>query len=222
MERQTTGDPDVLLPEPVRRLGSRTERLLDVRPVLAKGGDPLTLIMRTARELADDEALHLVVGFEPAPLYSVMQGLGRTSHTEQSGGVYHVWFYRDAAAAPPSSSSDRGEPAALHLPVKMDLRGLEPPQPMVRILEKLVELGPGAQLFVRHHREPVLLHDKLALRGYAARCTKRADGDYIIHIAPAKESLELFRSLARLLGRQAAGEFCHALTATSSQSEPKP
>jgi hypothetical protein len=48
-----------------------------------------------------------------------------------------------------------------------------------------VDLGPGAQLLVRHHREPVLLYDKLALRGYAARCTKRADGDYVIHIAPA-------------------------------------
>jgi uncharacterized protein (DUF2249 family) len=184
MEPQTTGDLDVLLPEPVRRSGSRTERLLDVRPVLDRGGDPLTLIMRTARELADDEALHLVVGFEPAPLYSVMQGLGRTSHTEHSGGVYHVWFYRDAAAAPPSSSGG-GEPAALRPPVEMDVRGLEPPQPMVQILQKLVDLGPGAQLLVRHHREPVLLYDKLALRGYAARCTKRADGDYVIHIAPA-------------------------------------
>jgi uncharacterized protein (DUF2249 family) len=158
--------------------------LLDVRPVLDKGGDPFTLIMRTARELADDEALHLVVGFEPAPLYAVMQGLGRSAHTEQSGGVYHVWFYRDAVAAPPSSSGG-GEPAALRPPVEMDVRGLEPPQPMVQILQKLVDLGPGAQLLVRHHREPVLLYDKLALRGYAARCTKRADGDYIIHIAPA-------------------------------------
>jgi uncharacterized protein (DUF2249 family) len=173
-----------LLPEPVRRWGSRTERLLDVRPVLDKGGDPFTLIMRTARDLADDEALHLVVGFEPAPLYAVMQGLGRSAHTEQSGGVYHVWFYRDAAAAPPSSSGG-GEPAALRPPVEMDVRGLEPPQPMVQILQKLVDLGPGAQLLVRHHREPVLLYDKLALRGYAARCTKRADGDYVIHIAPA-------------------------------------
>jgi uncharacterized protein (DUF2249 family) len=173
-----------LLPEAVRRSGARTEHLLDVRSVLASGGDPFTLIMRQARELAEDEALHLVVGFEPAPLYSVMQGLGRTSHTEHSGGVYHVWFYRDAAAAPPSSSGG-GEPAALRPPVEMDVRGLEPPQPMVQILQKLVDLGPGAQLLVRHHREPVLLYDKLALRGYAARCTKRADGDYVIHIAPA-------------------------------------
>ncbi|HLK93194.1 MAG TPA: DUF2249 domain-containing protein [Polyangia bacterium] len=172
------------LPEAVRRSGARTERVLDVRPVLERGGDPFTLIMRSARELADDEALHLVVGFEPAPLYTVMRGMGRAAHTEESGGAYHVWFYR-AGATEPERPAAGGAPAKLLPPVEMDVRGLEPPQPMVQILQKLVDLGPGAQLLVRHHREPVLLYDKLALRGYAARCTKRDDGDYIIHIAPA-------------------------------------
>jgi uncharacterized protein (DUF2249 family) len=173
-----------LLPEAVRRSGARTEHLLDVRSVLASGGDPFTLIMRQARELAEDEALHLVVGFEPAPLYAVMRGMGRAAHTEESSGTYHVWFYRDGAAEPERPAAG-GAPAKLLPPVEMDVRGLEPPQPMVQILQKLVDLGPGAQLLVRHHREPVLLYDKLALRGYSARCTKRDDGDYIIHIAPA-------------------------------------
>ena len=87
------------LPEVVRRTGARSARTLDVRPVLSKGGDPIRLIIRTVRELADDEALHLVVGFEPAPLYAVMRSMGRAAHTEETeGGVFHVWFYRDAPA----------------------------------------------------------------------------------------------------------------------------
>lgn len=172
------------LPACVRNSGARAESVLDVRPVLDRGGDPFTQIMRRTGELAADEALHLIVGFEPAPLYAVMRGLGRAAHTEETDRAFHVWFYRDAAAAEPERPSNGGEPTALLPPVEVDVRGLEPPQPMVQILQKLVDLGPGAQLLVRHHREPVLLYDKLALRGYAARCTRRDDGDYLIHIAP--------------------------------------
>jgi uncharacterized protein (DUF2249 family) len=171
------------LPACVRRSGARAESVLDVRPVLDRGGDPFTLIMRRAGELAPDEALHLIVGFEPAPLYAVMRGLGRAAHTEEAAGTFHVWFYRDGAAEPERPPGD-GPPAALQAPVELDVRGLEPPQPMVQILQKLVDLGPGAQLLVRHHREPALLYDKLALRGYAARCTKGEDDSFLIHIAP--------------------------------------
>jgi hypothetical protein len=56
---------------------------------------------------------------------------------------------------------------------------------MVAILEKLAELGPGARLRVHHHRDPVLLYEKLRLRGYAARTERRGEGDYLVHIAPA-------------------------------------
>lgn len=171
------------LPTAVGAAGTRSSRELDVRPILAKGGDPFSLILKTTEKLADDEALHLIVGFEPTPLYSVMKGRGRAAHTEHTGDVYHVWFYKDAATRPEPEA--RGERTALKPPVALDVRGLEPPQPMIVILEKLVELGPGAQLEVHHHREPVLLYEKLALRGYGARTEKRAEGDYLVHIAPA-------------------------------------
>jgi uncharacterized protein (DUF2249 family) len=173
------------MPEVVARAGSRRVRDLDVRPVLGKGGDPFTLIVRTVEGLGEDEALHLVVGFEPKPLYPVMRGFGRTAHAEQADGAWHVWFFKDAGARAEASASAEAPRAELKPPVEMDVRGLEPPQPMIEILEKLVELGPGAQLVVRHHREPVLLYEKLALRGYAARTQKIADGDYRVWIAPS-------------------------------------
>jgi hypothetical protein len=68
--------------------------------------------------------------------------------------------------------------------VEMDVRGMEPPGPMVAILEKLVELGPGARLRVQHHREPIFLYEKLRARGYAARTERRGERDYLVHIAP--------------------------------------
>jgi uncharacterized protein (DUF2249 family) len=172
-----------LLPEVVAAAGTQSAELLDVRPILAKGGDPFHVIMQTVSGLPDERALHLVVGFEPVPLYAVMATLGRRAHVDRQDGVCHVWFYRDKAlqVGPPPGALR----APLKPPVELDVRGLEPPQPMVVILERLSELGPGGRLRVRHHREPVLLYEKLKLRGYAARCRRRAEGDYLVDIAPA-------------------------------------
>lgn len=171
------------IPAAVSAQGVTSARALDVRPVLAKGGDPFSLIMKTTQSLAPTEALHLIVGFEPAPLYAIMRTVGRLAHTEEHAGVFHVWFYKDPNA-PVEEAKDAAR-VPLQPPVDLDVRGLEPPGPMVTILEKLAELGAGAQLRVRHHREPVLLYDKLKLRGYAARVDRRVEGDYLVFIAPA-------------------------------------
>lgn len=170
------------LPATVAGAGTRSAVLLDVRPVLEAGGEPFSLIMKTTGALPEDAALHLVAPFEPVPLYEILSRIGRTHHTEQRGAEFHVWFYRASTQALAMGSSE--ERAPLLPPVEMDVSGMEPPNPMITILQKLVELGPGAQLSVRHHREPVLLYDKLAARGYAARCEKKQDGQYLIHIAP--------------------------------------
>jgi uncharacterized protein (DUF2249 family) len=176
------------LPSAVAAAGVTNVRTLDVRPVLDKGGDPFGLIMKTMKTLGPDEALHLVVGFEPRPLYAVLRAqFGREHVTEQVGELFHVWFFLPRTGAPEAGA---GEPppaarAPLQAPVELDVRGMEPPGPMMATLEKLVELGPGAQLLVAHHREPVMLYEKLKLRGYAAQTTRRAEGDYLVHVAPA-------------------------------------
>lgn len=181
MEAPTPTRP---LPDAVRAAGITQARQLDVRPILDKGGDPFALIMKTAQALGPSEALQLMVGFEPIPLYAVLKSMGCAAHTEKDGATFHIWFFKSAVESgqPATPPPDR---APLKPPVQLDVSGLEPPQPMMAILEKLGELGPGAQLLVRHHKEPVLLYDKLKLRGYGARADKRAEGDYLIHIAPA-------------------------------------
>lgn len=173
------------LPEPVRAAGATAARELDVRPILARGGDPFSLIVETVRTLGEREALCLFVGFEPAPLYAVLRSMGYAAHTESAAGVFHVWFYRDGSAPESQRPAPGGERVPLKAPVRLDVRGLEPPQPMMAILEKLVELGPGAQLLVTHHREPMHLYEKLELRGYGARTERRAENEYLVHIAPA-------------------------------------
>ena len=161
------------------------EKLLDVRPILDKGGDPFRIIVRTVGELEPDQALHLLVGFDPVPLYTVLKNQGFASHTQIEGGTFNVWFWRDGPGRVHPAVAPFAERTDLQAPVEMDVRGLEPPQPMIAILEKLVEMGEGAQLLVRHHREPVLLYEKLAARGYAARTSRRGEGDYLVQIAPS-------------------------------------
>lgn len=51
--------------------------------------------------------------------------------------------------------------------IHLDNRGLQPPEPMVRILEALGSLTPEDQLVVQMDREPILLYPELERRGFA-------------------------------------------------------
>jgi hypothetical protein len=108
-----------------------------------------------------------------------MRSLGWAAHTVRTGDLFHVWFHQGQTTAPA-----RSELQGLQAPVLLDVRGLAPPPPVIAILEKLVDVGPGAQLLVHDDQEPALLYEKLALRGYGARTERRGRGDYLVHIAP--------------------------------------
>ncbi|MDE2491375.1 MAG: DUF2249 domain-containing protein [Elusimicrobia bacterium] len=50
--------------------------------------------------------------------------------------------------------------------IHLDVNGLEPPEPMVRILEAASALGSGDALVVEHFREPVPLYAHLEAAGF--------------------------------------------------------
>ncbi|MYM72328.1 DUF2249 domain-containing protein [Duganella sp. FT134W] len=64
----------------------------------------------------------------------------------------------------------------------LDVGGLEPPEPMVRILEALDTLGPDEQLRVLIDREPVPLYSILQRNGYGHRTTAQQDHRYEVLI----------------------------------------
>lgn len=64
----------------------------------------------------------------------------------------------------------------------LDVSGLEPPQPMAAILEKIQELGPGDVLEVSHHREPVPLYALLDEAGFTHEISKLGEGRYLLKI----------------------------------------
>lgn len=64
----------------------------------------------------------------------------------------------------------------------LDVRGLEPPQPMVEILAALAELPAGDELEVTHHREPVPLYAHLEEGGFEHSIEKLGEGHYRLRI----------------------------------------
>ncbi|WP_234555134.1 DUF2249 domain-containing protein [Thermus caliditerrae] len=144
---------------------------LDVRPILERGGEPFQAIMAAAREVGPGERLVLEVLFEPIPLYKVLGKQGFLAWCERLGeGHYRVHFYRqgvgkgqEVAAGPASLSEADWESYQAEVYIE---ENLEPPLPMMRVLEALASLRPGEKLLVHHVRRPVHLLARLQAEGH--------------------------------------------------------
>ena len=63
--------------------------------------------------------------------------------------------------------------------IEVDARGLEPPQPMVKILETLAQLPAGAGIRARTDRRPMHLYAMLEQRGFAGVSEPQTDGSFV-------------------------------------------
>lgn len=157
--------PAALLDVPPERIVD-----LDVRDELRAGREPFRPIMSAAGRVDRDGVLRLRAIFEPAPLYPVLGRQGFSHFTEQLGADdWRVWFWRDgggtlpaSGATTPAVAADVEEPDVIVL----DVRGLEPPEPMVQTLEALERLPRGKTLLQINVRVPQFLLPQLAARGF--------------------------------------------------------
>ncbi|MCC6387509.1 MAG: DUF2249 domain-containing protein [Dehalococcoidia bacterium] len=67
---------------------------------------------------------------------------------------------------------------------QLDNRGLQPPEPMVRILAALASLENGSELAVLMDREPFLLYPELERRGFEWDFVEQAE-DFLLTIRHA-------------------------------------
>lgn len=67
-------------------------------------------------------------------------------------------------------------------PIQLDARGLEPPQPMMKILEALATLPAAASLMAHTDRQPMLLYPMLEQRGFTYETVPQSDGSHLTHI----------------------------------------
>lgn len=176
-------------PDTLERVDESRILDLDVRADLRDGKEPFQRIMHARHALAENGVLRLRAIFEPEPLYGVLGREGFRHWTERlADDDWRVWFYREdtadpaaeaapapAEAAPrprpastgralPNCGTPRPEPEDIHL---LDVRELEPPEPMVRTLERLETLPRGHTLIQINSRVPQFLLPELESRGFA-------------------------------------------------------
>jgi hypothetical protein len=171
---------------------------LDVREDLRNGQEPFSRIMAARRALAPGGVLCLRAIFEPVPLYDVFAKQGLAHWTDRLGDDdWMIWFYSaqldpaagQAAEGAGADAAHAGPEDALSMaaePVILDVRGLEPPEPMQRTLEALADLPPGGTLIQLNVRVPQMLLPQLDARGYTYVVHTEADDRVrvVIH-APA-------------------------------------
>jgi uncharacterized protein (DUF2249 family) len=147
---------------------------LDVRPIIAARGAPIGAILGAIDALPTGGALRLIAPFEPVPLYAKLDAMGFDHTTSERGdGAWEILFTPRRSATPE--------------PVLLDLRGLEPPEPLRRALETLATLPPGGVLIALTRFRPVHLFSILDERGIAWESNEQPDGSWesIITTGPA-------------------------------------
>jgi uncharacterized protein (DUF2249 family) len=147
---------------------------VDGREDLRAGREPFSRIMSAVGALGENEVLHLRAIFEPAPLFALMTKRGLLHESvAHAPDDWSVWFWkpdadkeREPQEIRETSPSDSVRPATSN-DVELDVRGLLPPEPMLRTLAALETLAPGSQLVQINARVPQFLLPILAERGFA-------------------------------------------------------
>jgi len=146
--------------------------VVDVRDELRAGREPFSQIMGSLRIRPEHGALCVRAIFEPVPLYAVMQRQHLAHWTERlADDDWKVWFYPETAEQlEPAVQSAAAEESVSDLEanvIVLDVRGLEPPVPMMRTLEALEQLPQGATLVQLNVRVPQFLLPLLEQRGFS-------------------------------------------------------
>jgi uncharacterized protein (DUF2249 family) len=142
---------------------------LDVRPDLLEGREPFSKIMETVAGLGPEDSLLLIAPFQPVPLFQVLakKGLNYKS-TPTETGDWEVLF---------TPKNQRAKVEVLDV----DARGLEPPQPLVAIIEAVENQSKSdkpKQIRALTDRRPQHLYPALEERGWKAETTEEPDGSF--------------------------------------------
>ena len=144
---------------------------LDLRDDMRAGREPFSRIMAAVGALHDDRVLRLRTIFEPVPLFTLLARRGFLHESRQYAPEdWSVWFWRAEPAFDAAVSEPTVGPLSDDQPAEretwLDVRGLEPPEPMVRTLAELETLPVGHELVQINVRVPLLLLPMLAERGF--------------------------------------------------------
>src|ERR1041385_4840855 len=120
--------------------------------------------METVARLKDGQKLRLLAPFEPAPLFDLLARRGFSHQARPTdSGDWEVLFTRSPRVAPapdvtPATSQSPRRGSAV---LDVNARGLEPPQPLIVILEALAHLSEDSEMRAHTDRRPLHLYAHL-------------------------------------------------------------
>jgi hypothetical protein len=155
---------------PAGRVGeSPTIALLDARNVSGAPAEALDLMLERLEALPRDAVLKAELGLEPGALAAALveRGFGVEVGERERG----VWPLEVRAPAAPRV---------------VDLRDLEAPEPLQRILQEASGLPPAASLLARVPRFPRMLLPQLEGRGLSWEVYEERDGTALVCVRRAE------------------------------------
>lgn len=147
----------------------------DVRPILESGEDPFKKIMEKLKTLNDQQALVIINKFEPIPLLEILKDKGYAYETTRPGNdEVHTTLFKSGEKEVDIIRLNRSEEITFEeiqikyqsKLIEIDVRDLEMPLPMVKILEDIESIEAGNALFVHHKKLPQYLIPELRKRGF--------------------------------------------------------
>jgi uncharacterized protein (DUF2249 family) len=143
--------------------------ILDIRPILQRGQEPFSEIMRAASMLGAGEELVLLAPFEPLPLLGVLgqQGYECESRLDRETEIWSIRIRR-------SGSGAEGR--------ELDARMLEDQPAIERVLEECSTLGREETLVVLTCEFPSVLIETLPVHGFEGEPERATDGHWITRI----------------------------------------
>lgn len=161
---------------------------LDVRADLAAGKDPLKKIMYAISDIKPGECLKLINTFEPLPLIDLLGKKGYSHFVRREAPELVITYFKktglkeNSACAPDpelseTASFEQKKASFGDRVVELDVRNLDMPQPMVRILESCENLRDGQAIFVNHKKIPLYLLPHLQDRGFSCLIHELAEDD---------------------------------------------
>lgn len=171
--------------------------VFDVRPI--PGRVKHAQIFQRWFDLPVGQYFVLLNDHDPVPLYyqfaAQFPGAFTWEYLQQGPEEFRVKITKLQAV---TGAAPAGPPRAVPTPAvaatantaigsvkEIDARGLEPPEPLVRILDALASLPAGATLRARTDREPCHLFGEAEQRGFRHDCKEQPDGSWITVLARA-------------------------------------
>lgn len=155
-------------------------RAIDVRQIIAAGGEPIDEILEIARTTPEGASFTVDAPFDPLPLRAMLNQMGFGDRAaEIARGHWRVTFERGAADA---TSGDGARIGMAEDGVRVDARGLDPVRARNDVLRLVDSCANVPRLGLHLDGDPGALIGELAARGWRCACEPDARQGVLVRL----------------------------------------